>query len=347
MNQREKVLASLVLGTAVLFGGGLGIRAFISKPLTDLDKKILAARERLEKINTERRNYFAAEDRLKAHTKLAYADSVDEASALSGEVLTKLILKAGLKESNFTRLPVGPRKMRGANEIGWNVQGDGALPSVVNLLFLLEQSPYLERLDGLVVSTGDQPGQVRVRFRILSLVIDPAPEVKRVPLATLVGLDSPERRTFDGIVARDILRPYIKRPPPPPVPPSKGGSGTPTSTPAIPGAPPGPETFRIVSLSEWQGQPEVHVRNLTTQKTTRYKPGDELAGGTIALVDYRSMPLPGGNGLQSFSRVIVKVKDEFFAVEHGQTLADLRKLESEQLPPSLIKPTAETSRGQP
>ena len=132
MNQREKVLASLVLGTAVLFGGGLGIRAFISKPLLEMDKKILAARERLEKINTERRNYFAAEDRLKGHTKLAYADSVDEASALSGEVLTKLILKAGLKEGNFTRLPVGPRKMRGANEIGWNVQGDGPLPSVVN-----------------------------------------------------------------------------------------------------------------------------------------------------------------------------------------------------------------------
>ena len=110
------------------------------------------------------------------------------------------------------------------------------------------------------------------------------------------------------------------------------------SVPATPPGPPGPETFRVVSLSEWQGQPEVHVRDLTAQKTVRYKPGDALAGGTIALVDYRSLPLPGGNGLLSYSRVIVRVKDEFFAIERGQTLADLRKLEVAQLPPELVKP---------
>jgi len=341
MNQREKILAVVVLGTAALFGGVLGLRAFITKPLTELDKRIAAARERLEKINTERRNFFAAEDRLKAHTKLTFADTVDEASARSGEVLTKLILKAGLNEATFTRLPVGPRKMRGASEIGWNVQGDGPLASVVNLLFLLEQSPHLERLDGLVVSTGDQPGQVRVHFRVLSLVIDPAPEIKRAPLMAKAGLDSPERRVFDGIVMRDILRPYIKRLPPPPV------KGTPGSRPAMPLPPPGPETFRIVSLSEWQGQPEVHVRDMTSQKTLRYKTGDALAGGTIALVDYRAMPLPGASGLQSFSRVIVRVKDEYFAVEHGQTLADLRKLEPEKLPPGLLKPAVETVRTGP
>ena len=121
-----------------------------------------------------------------------------------------------------------------------------------------------------------------------------------------------------------------RRPPPPPV------KGTP-GTPAFPPVPPGPETFRIVSLSEWQGQPEVHVRDMTTLKTALYKTGDALAGGTIVLVDYRAMPLPGASGLQSFSRVIVRVKDEFFAIERGQTLADLRKMELAQLPPELVK----------
>lgn len=332
MNQREKILAVVVLGSTALFGGALGLRAFITKPLTDLDKRIAAAREKLEKITTERRNFFTAEDRLKSLTKLAFADTVDEASARSGEVLTKQILQAGLNEANFTRLPVGPRKMRGASEIGWNVQGDGPLASVVNLLFLLEQSPHLQRLDGLVVSTGDLPGQVRVRFRSLTLVMDPAPEVKREPLLAKVGLDSDERHTFDGIVSRDILRPYMKRPPP-----VKPKPGSPPDSPGTPPKPPGPETFRIVSLSEWQGQPEVHVRDLVNEKTLLYKPGDALAGGTIALVDYRAMPLPGASGLQSYSRVIVRVKDEYFAIERGQTLADLRRLEPEQLPPELVK----------
>lgn len=336
MNAREKLLAGLVLGGACLFGGALGLRAFIMKPLTDLDKRIFAARERLGKIQAERRSFFAAEDRLKALGKLTFADTADEASARSGEALTKQILQAGLDEGNFTRLPLGPRKLRGASEIGWNVQGDGSLANVVNLLFILEQSPHLLRLDGLVLSQAEKPGEVRVRFRCLTLVLDPGPDVKREVLLAKADLKSDERRTFDGIVSRDLLRPYIKRPPPPPV---KGtpGSSSPSSTPATPPAPPGPETFRIVSLSEWQGQPEIHVRDLTAQKTIRYKPGDTLAGGIIALVDYRAMPLPGASGLQSFSRVIVRVKDDFFAIERGQTLADLRKLELAQLPPELAK----------
>ena len=54
MNAREKLLASLVLGGACLFGGALGLRAFITKPLSDLDKRILAARERLGKIQIGR-----------------------------------------------------------------------------------------------------------------------------------------------------------------------------------------------------------------------------------------------------------------------------------------------------
>jgi hypothetical protein len=347
MNPREKILAGLVLGTACLFGGALGLRAFITRPLTELDKRIIAARERLEKVNTERRNYFASEDRLKSLAKLTFADTVDEASARSGEMLTKQILRAGLREVNFTRLPVGPRKMRGASEIGWNVQGDGPLAGVVNLLFLLEQSPYLLRLENLVVSGGETPGVVRVQFRCLTLVLESTFDIQREPLLAKVELDAPERRALDSIVSRDILRPYIKRPPPPPVVAKGGGSSAATAAPATPPAPPGPETFRVVSLSEWQGQPEVHVRDLTAQKTQRYKPGDALAGGTIALVDYRAMPLPGASGLQSFSRVIVRVKDEFFAIERGQTLADLRKLELAQLPPELVKPAVEAPRPTP
>ena len=337
MNQREKIMAVVVLGGAGLFASTLGLRALITKPVAEMDKRIAAAREKLDKITTERRNYFAAEDRIKVLTRLAFADTADEASARSGEVLTKQILQAGLREANFTRLPVGPRKMRGASEIGWNVQGEGALANVVNLLFVLEQSPFLLRMENLVVLQGDLPGNVRVHFRCLTLVMDPAPDVVRGELLAKVGLKSDERRAFDGIVERDILRPYIKRPPPPPV---KGSPDSPTTAPGTPAAPPGPETFRVVSLSEWQGQPEVHVRDLTTLKTARYKPGDELAGGTIALVDYRAMPLPGASGLQSFSRVIVRVKDEFYAIERGQTLADLRKMEAAQLPAGLAKPTA-------
>jgi hypothetical protein len=81
----------------------------------------------------------------------------------------------------------------------------------------------------------------------------------------------------------------------------------------------------------------VHVRDVTNQKTFRYKLGDALAEGTVVMVDYRPLPMPGNEGLQSFSRVIVKIGDEYWAIERGQTLADKRRLAPDQLPESLSK----------
>lgn len=335
MNRREKILASCIGGLVGVFVLGFGVRAIIVKPLQEIDKRSAMLRGKIDKTKSDRRAYFEAEDRMKTFTLRTFADTVDQASAKSGEILTKLILKSGLPEDEFTRLPVGPRKLRGAQEIGWNVQGDGGLADVIDLIFSLQSAPYLQRIEGVTVSNGDVPGLVRVRFRYLTLVMDPAPEVQRKELVAKYTLESPERHIFDGIVSRDVLRPYIKRPPPPPAGPGTApGSGIATTKPGVPS---GPESFRIVSLSEWMGQPEIHVRDLTQQKTQRYKPGDQLAGGTIVCVDYRPLPMPGNELLRSDSRVIVKVGADYFAIERGKTLADKRRLTLSQLPSELAK----------
>lgn len=328
MNRREKILAGAIGGLLGVFVLGFGARAVLITPLREIDKRIAASRERIAKIQAERRAYFAAEDRMKASALRTFADTVDQASAKSGELLTKHILKSGLPEDEFTRLPVGPRKLRGAQEIGWSIQGEGGLADVIDLLFTLESSPYLHRIESLTVSAGETPGLVQIRFRYLTLVLDPAPEVRHQDLATKYTLESAERHLYDGLVSRDILRPYIQRPPPPP-PNTPPPSGSPSTRP---GPPPGPESFRIVSLTEWMGQPEIHVRDLTKQTTQRYKSGDPLVGGTIVCVDYRPIPMPGNELLRSDSRVIVRIASEFFAIERGQTLAEKRKLAPSQLP---------------
>ncbi|MFO1497709.1 MAG: hypothetical protein U1G07_04830 [Verrucomicrobiota bacterium] len=327
MNPREKRLVLAVGGILGVILLGLGLRTFFLKPLRDIDKKTGVLRDRLAKVKKERLAYFAAEDLVKGFTQRTFADQIDQASAKSGEVLTRQILDSGLREADFSRLPVGPRKLRGASEIGWSVQGQGKLPEVVNLLFLLQRSPYLHRIENLTMSGGEAAGEVRVGFRFLTLVLQPAPDVALTPLAAKFTIESPERRTYDGIAARDLLRPYIKRAvdatPPTPSPTSK--------------RPVGPAALRVVSLSEWMGQPEVHVRDLSNQQTARYRVGDALADGTIAMVDYRPLPMPGNEALQSFSRVILKIGDEFWAVEKGQTLADKRRLTPDQLPSALAK----------
>jgi hypothetical protein len=326
VNAREKQLLITVGAIVGLFVAVFGGRAFFLKPLREIDKRTAALRDKLEKVKADRRAYFTAEDTVKKFTQRTFADQLDQASAKSGEMLTKQIVLSGLRESDFSRLPLGPRRLRGANEIGWSVQGQGPLAKAVNLLFVLQESPYVHRIENVTLSAGDAAGNVRVGFRFLTLVVDAAPVVDLVSLPAKFTLESPERRAYDGIVARDLLRPYVKRN----RPPAGGGGETPT-------APSGPASLRVVSLSEWSGQPEVHVRDVNSQKTTRYKVGDELAGGTIAMVDYRPLPMPGNEALQSFSRVILKVGTEYWAIERGQSLADKRQLPADQVPQALAK----------
>jgi hypothetical protein len=326
VNSREKRLLIGVGAVLALFVVVFGARAMFLKPLRDIDKKTAALREKLEKLKAERRAYFAAEEVVKHFTQHTFAEQIDQASAKSGEMLTKQILLSGLREADFSRLPVGPRRLRGGSEIGWSIQGQGKLSDIVNLLFLLQESPYVHRIENLAVSAGDAPGQVRAGFRFMTLVVDSAPVVDPIPLPVKFTVESPERRVFDRIAARDLLRPYVKRAPGSAEP----GSGRPTELS-------GPASLRVVSLSDWSGQPEVHVRDLNNQKTIRYRLGDELADGIVAMVDYRPLPKPGNEGLQSFSRVILKIGAEFWAIERGQTLAEKRRLAKEELPPSLSK----------
>jgi hypothetical protein len=332
MNQREKILVGAVGSLVAIFVIGFGVRAAILKPLNDIDKRIKASKEKVEKITNEKRQFFATEDRMKQVALRTFGDTTDQASATSGEILTKRILESGLEESEFTRTPASPRKLKGALEIGWLVQGEGPLTNIVNLLFLLENSPYLHRVENVSVTTGEMVGRVKVRFRFLTLVLDPNPDVQRKALPDKFALDSAERHAYDDLIARDILRPYIKRPAPPPKPATAPGSNGGTPAPTAPG----PESYKIVSLSEWEGQPEVAVLEPMAQKTRRFKMGDQLAGGTIVCIDYREMPMPDSFAL-SESRVIVRIGNEFWAIERGKTLADKHKLEPEQLPREVAK----------
>jgi hypothetical protein len=332
MNQREKILGGAVGGLVAIFVIGFGVRAAILKPLKDIDNRIKASKEKVEKIANEKRQFFATEDRMKQVALRTYGETTDQASAASGEILTKRILESGLEESEFTRTPASPRKLKGALEIGWMIQGEGPLTNIINLLFLLENSPYVHRVENLTVTTGEAVGRVKTRFRFLTLVLDPSPEVQRKALPDKFALDSAERHAYDDLIARDILRPYIKRPPPPPKPATSPGNNGGTPPPIAPG----PESYKIVSLSEWEGQPEVAVLEPMAQKTRRYRVGDSLAGGTIICIDYREMPMPDSFAL-SESRVILKIGNEFWAIERGKTLADKHKLEPQQLPREVAK----------
>lgn len=324
MKKREKILAGVVLGFVALFVIGFGVKGFFVKPLKDIDKQVMLLRERIGKINQERREYFTAEDTLKKVTQRTFGTELNQASARSGEMITKQIAAAGLNEADFTRLPVGPRRFKGGSEIGWSIQGKGTLDKIVNLIFVLQNSPQVHRIETVTLSAYDKPGEIKVRFLYLTLVIDPAPDVEPIELKPRFTLESPERFAYNTILERDILRPYIKATPPP----VKSGQPSAPST-----APAGPEALKVVSLSEWEGQPEVHILDAAQNKTQRYRPGDKLKDNSeVVAVDYRALPSPRNPLLLSHSRVILKIGEEFWAVERGQSLAEKRKLGPQEWP---------------
>ncbi len=190
-----------------------------------------------------------------------------------------------------------------------------------------------QRVENITMLPVDTSTETRIDFQFLSLVVGPTKLAREEQVKTREvrseTLQSEERPLFAAITKRAFFLPYQKKPPPPPAPPK------PTS-PSVP-PPPGQETYKIVSLSQWQGQPEIMVLDSNRNKTTSYKLGDDLAGGKIVMIDYRKMPFPQKPALLSQSRVILNIGEEYWAIERGKTLADKHKLAPEQLPANLAK----------
>lgn len=328
----------IVLGVLAVGGGSWMVKGFFVGPLTALDKLKKDLVEKEDKLLKEQRLGFAAEDELNKLALRTFSDDTGLASAALGKMMTQRLADTGLADSRFTRTPVGPNRVRGAHQVGWSVQGDGPLKSVLDLMYLLERDPHVHRIENFSMAPGDRKGEVSVTFRFMTLVLDPAPIVTRKELKLTATTDSEERKLYEGIVKRDLLRPYVKRPPTPPMPPMPPAT---TTQPAVAEAPkgPGPENFRVVSLSEWNGVPEVHVRDVAGGRTTRHAVGqmmgEGVGGGMVVRVDYRRMEVPGKGGLVSSSRVILKIGADFWAVESGQSLAEKRKMSLEELPAEL------------
>ncbi len=324
MNKRVRLLAWAALGVAGLLAMGFVLRAAINRPLRTLDGQILALESRLKSLQKERQAFLKADTEVRACAARLFASQAAEAEARLGALLTAQIVRVGLREADFTRIPVGRRRLPGAEEVGWSVQGEGSLARLLDLLFLLQSEPRLNRIEGLSLSPGNEGARTRIRFRYVTLVFLPAVEIEASIPETELSIEAPLRRRYDAITQRDLFRPHSSdehAPSPPP-------AGAPTPESEQP-------HLRIVSLSSWDGQPEVHLFDAQQQRLVVRRPGDELLDGEVAAVDYRPQPVPGKAGLISYSRLIWRIDTNYWAVEPGQTLADRRLLAPEELPATL------------
>lgn len=335
MNKRTRLLAWIALSAAGLLALGFALKAVINRPLKSLDNQILQLRVRLGALQREREEFLKADAHVRANAGRLFGAATEEAEARLGALLTAQIGRAGLRETDFTRVPVGRRRLPGAEELGWTLQGEGPLARLLDLLYLLESESRLHRIEGLALSPANEGARTRIRFRYLTLVLTPAPELKSTNALPEVNLEAPGRRRYDAITRREFFRPDLPAETPPS---SSPPAGTPSTAPAEAERP----NLRVVSLSSWNGQPEVHLFDDRQQRLVVCRPGEKLLDGEVAMVDYRPLPLPGKAGLLSYSRLIWRQDTNYWAIEPGQTLADRRALTLEELPPGL-QPAATNS----
>ncbi len=325
---REKILAIVVLSFVAVIVVILLIQGAIVKPAKDLKSQKAQLQVRLGKLKKEQDQYKIAEKEVQAAAQKMIHTHTDQANGVLGELLNQLIERVGLNPRQFTRSPVGPTRVgRGlAREVGWTVQGEGPLTKVVDLLYLLQSAEALHKLDGVRLSASSQPGVVKIGFRYLTLVLEPSNlGTNTMTEIAVAELGTPERQFYEGIVVRDLFRPYVKRP--------ENVSSPGETAVAEKSTPPAfrPENFKVVSLSEWAGKAEIHLGNMESGSVAVYQPGDTIEGWTIMAVDYRSMPKPNSI-LDSESRVILKNTSGYWALEQGCTLAQLHQMNEEQLP---------------
>ena len=330
---REKILAIVVLSFVAVIVIVLSVQGAILKPAKDLRNQKVQLQVKLGRLKKEQDQYKIAEKEVQAAAQKMIHTHTDQANGVLGELLNQLIEQVELNPRQFTRSPVGPTRVgRGlAREVGWTVQGEGPLTKVVDLLYLLQSAEALHKLEGVRLSASSQPGVVKVGFRYLTLVLEPAPSSLGTNTMTEVAVaefGTPERQLYEGIVVRDLFRPYVKRP--------ENVPSTETTAVAENNTPPAfrPEILKVVSLSEWAGKSEIHLRNVETGSVAVYQPGDTIEEWTIMAVDYRPMPMPDSI-LDSESRVILKNTSGYWALEQGCTLAQLHQMNEEQLPSDL------------
>jgi hypothetical protein len=343
MNKREKILAAAFGLGAVACVTFLGVDRLFLGPAEKCDQDARELQTQIATLKAQIDKKDAYEARLKELFGAAFG--VDEGrpseqvrSRVSERVRTTvdhLLTASGLSTRNLSLKPMdGSASANVYRELGWGVRATGKLEHVINFLYLMSREPHLHRLDNVVLSpSAANPAEVELQVKYATLILakskdetlasDTLPEVT----LTAAALDSEERRQYDIIAARDLFRPFIKRPPqvavrvaPPEV--SSGGGG-PVRTSS-------PPAERIMSLSTYDGQADIL---LTTGG--KFKVGDTLAGGKIVRVDVRSLPSPGNPEVPSPSRVILRIASDYYAVELGQALTEKRPLPAADLPPDL------------
>ena len=356
MNKREKILAACAGLAAVAFVTYMAINRVFLLPAAQRYTQAEDLLRKVRKAEAERDKEPVYRERLKELAGNTFSGDELRVSKQIQARITEVLRKSGLSAEHLTLKPiVGARAPGVYKEIGWMVRVRGAMKEIVNFLYLMTREPNLHRLDNLVLAPIKDAADLELQVKYATLILEPAageklPAGAAADAAETASLDTPDRQKYELIALRDLFRPYVPAPPAAAAVPAAAGPTKP-GTPQTPRVPVG--RYRVVGLPTWGGGTDVLVHDSANGTVGAYKPGDNLAGGKIVMVDYRPMPSPNDPEIFSGSRVVLSIDGQYYAVELGSGLAEKHLLSDDQLPPGLPKlpkpppePPVET-QGQP
>jgi hypothetical protein len=339
MNKREKILAGAAGLVVVILVTYVAVYNLCLEPARRADQEAQELVGKLERAKTEKMKEGSYKKRLKALADQSFGTDELKVTEQIRTVVTGVLALSGLSAQNLSLKPLSGSRVPGVyREIGWTVRARGKLPQVVNFLYLLAKEAHLHRLDNVVLTpVAGTAGDVELQVKYATLLLE-APKgekliVEGMPDAPFEAgvLESAARQQYNVIAARNLFLPYIPAQPKPPEAPSRSDGPRVAERPTPEGR------MRVVGLPTWGGRTDVLVRDAGSGKVASFKPGDDLAGGKIVMVDYRLMPLPSKPEFLSGSRVVLLVGSQYYAVELGQSLAEKRVLAPADVPAELPK----------
>ncbi|MFP4355728.1 MAG: hypothetical protein ACLFUJ_11455 [Phycisphaerae bacterium] len=353
MTKREKKLAA-VAGTVLGLIGAVGlVHIALLSPLKSLELRENALRSQLGKAkdaNSARRSMHA---RIKQITSQTFGLS-GQATATRGDVERFLVDLQ--KRSDLPPLKIdntaAPNKKGVYEGVGWSISGTGRLDKIMNFLYLLENQPYLYKIQRLTLRPDWETELIAMNLdyaTILPVQLEYPKKIRNVEEpqiitgkysggTTAASLSSPERQRYSLLRLRDPLLRYKQKPVQVAKPPSQPRSRPRPQPKPQPRPRPQPQaqpTYRLTSTTAFGGKPQIRIENIRTGSSQVYREGDAFDGGTIVMVDYRSLPMPENPRLLSGSRIILKKGPDYWAIERGQTFSQKRLLRTDQLPETL------------
>ncbi|MCC5828010.1 MAG: hypothetical protein JJU36_01055 [Phycisphaeraceae bacterium] len=338
MNPREKRLA-VIVGALLLSVGGLFIvKQAVIDPLDRLRVEIRNARVQYE--DNEDRILLARRQSLQAEelTELTFSKDVREAAALSRQRLVELLQRTMLEVRLNPLDNETIDRAAGDVAVGWSITTRGRLENIHDFLFLLQNDPYVNRLENIRITPVARSPEYNLTLRYQTLVMPSAiarPATEPLPFASL---EDHRRDEHWQLVSRNIMRPFLARPPPPPPPPPQPEQPQQAQQPPPPPPPPQPTArpeFLLVGIFEHPQGVDISFKNTQTQRVTTMQIGDRLAGGEIVMAELRWRPDPRDENNQRPSRVIVRIDDSYWAIDLSMILRDRYRLTPDRLPEDL------------